>query len=118
MLSTEKAMNFAKEWIDAWNSHDLERILGHYTDDFEMTTPFIVKLLNHPTGTLKGKETIKTYWEKALTLLPNMKIEVTDISNSIDSIALSYKALGKKVTETLFFNDSGKINKSIQYLSF
>ena len=30
---------FAAEWIEAWNAHDLERILAHYADDFEMASP-------------------------------------------------------------------------------
>ena len=32
---------FAKEWIDAWNSHDLDRILAHYAEDIEISTPMI-----------------------------------------------------------------------------
>jgi ketosteroid isomerase-like protein len=36
---------FASDWIAAWNSHDLDRILAHYEDDFEMTSPLIVALV-------------------------------------------------------------------------
>ena len=36
VLSGDFVHRFAAEWIAAWNSHDLERILAHYTDDFEM----------------------------------------------------------------------------------
>jgi ketosteroid isomerase-like protein len=32
---------FALEWIESWNSHDLDRILSHYADDVEVTTPMI-----------------------------------------------------------------------------
>jgi len=39
MLSKAFADHFAAEWIAAWNSHDLERILSHYTDNFEMSSP-------------------------------------------------------------------------------
>jgi len=35
------AEGFAKEWVAAWNSHDLDRILGHCDDDFEMSPPII-----------------------------------------------------------------------------
>ena len=34
---------FAKEWIESWNSHDIDKILNHYSDDFEITTPMIKK---------------------------------------------------------------------------
>jgi ketosteroid isomerase-like protein len=116
MISHEKAKNYAYEWIDAWNSHDLERILAYYSDDFEMTTPLIVKLMNHPTGTLKGKETIKPFWEKALTLIPGLRFELLDVLSSVDSISIHYKAVfGKRGMEVLFFDSKGKIKKSIAH---
>jgi ketosteroid isomerase-like protein len=43
------AERFAKEWIAAWNSHDLDRILGHYEDDFEMSSPVIPALVGEPS---------------------------------------------------------------------
>ena len=36
MIEQAFAEQFATEWIEAWNSHDLQRNLAHYTDDFEM----------------------------------------------------------------------------------
>jgi hypothetical protein len=51
MMTREEALRFAEGWA-AWNAHDLDRILAHYSDEFEMTTPFIVKLMGEPTGTL------------------------------------------------------------------
>ena len=32
---------FARDWIEGWNTHALERVLSHYADDFEMSSPFI-----------------------------------------------------------------------------
>ena len=43
------AERFAKEWVAAWNSHDLERILSHYEDDFEMLSPIITALVGEPS---------------------------------------------------------------------
>jgi ketosteroid isomerase-like protein len=33
--SDEALAAFAKEWLDAWNAHDLERILALYEQEFE-----------------------------------------------------------------------------------
>jgi ketosteroid isomerase-like protein len=49
------AERFANEWIAAWNSHDLERILEHYEDDFEMSSPIIAALAGESSGKLRGK---------------------------------------------------------------
>ena len=58
------AERFAKEWIAAWNSHDLDRILAHYEDDFEMSSPFIRLIAGEAAGKLRGKATIGAYWPK------------------------------------------------------
>ena len=55
MMQQGLAERFAREWVAAWNSHDLERILEHYEDDFEMSSPIIVTLMGEPSGKLKGK---------------------------------------------------------------
>ena len=44
-----------KQWIDAWNSHDLERILALYAEDAEMTSDKIPALGFDPSGTVRGK---------------------------------------------------------------
>ncbi len=33
------AQKFAKEWIAAWNAHDMEEILRHYADTIEIQHP-------------------------------------------------------------------------------
>lgn len=40
-MNQKQANEFAAEWIEAWNAHDIDRILSHYTDDFEMNSPLI-----------------------------------------------------------------------------
>ena len=42
VIEKKFAEQFAQEWIDSWNSHDLSRILSHYADDFEMSSPVIM----------------------------------------------------------------------------
>lgn len=55
MIDKKFAGKFATDWIDAWNKHDIGRILAHYADDFEMSSPVIIKLTGERSGTLKGK---------------------------------------------------------------
>lgn len=62
MLNRDFAEHFAAEWIDAWNSHELNRILSHYADDFEMSSPIIVQLVGEPSGTLQGKKKVGAHW--------------------------------------------------------
>ena len=107
---------FADEWIRAWNSHDLNKILSHYSDDFEITTPMIKMALGIDTGTLKGKSRIKDYWEAALVKVPDLKFELKEVTESVESIAIYYKSiLGKMAIEVMFFDEHGKVNKVIAH---
>jgi ketosteroid isomerase-like protein len=79
---------FAEEWVDAWNAHDLDRILSHYADDFEMTSPLIVERLGIPSGRLKGKEAVRQYWHQGLTNTPSLHFEFLGVSVGVDSIVI------------------------------
>jgi ketosteroid isomerase-like protein len=60
------AQKFAKEWISAWNSHDLDRILSHCVEDIEMSSPLIIERKIDPSGVLRGKAAIRAYWALGL----------------------------------------------------
>ncbi|WP_394776111.1 nuclear transport factor 2 family protein [Flavobacterium sp.] len=106
------AQTFAKEWINSWNSHNLEDILSHYSDDIEITTPMIKLALGIDTGTLKGKALVADYWRKALEKIPDLYFELYEVTSGVNSVALYYKSvLNKNAIEVMFFNENGKVNK-------
>ena len=107
------AERFAQEWIEAWNSHDLDRILSHYSDDFEFSSPRIVELMGERTGRLIGKSAIRPYWAKALAGTPDLKFELHTILTGIDSVVLYYKtSTGRLAAEVFEFDERGIVRKS------
>jgi len=58
-MNNSFAIKFAKEWAEAWNSQDINKILSHYAEDFEMSSPVITQICNEPSGKLKGKKKLK-----------------------------------------------------------
>ncbi len=116
MISMDQAQKFSQEWVDAWNSHDLERILSHYADDFQMTSPFLVTMMNEPTGMLRGKEKVRAYWAQALERLPDLHFDLIEVLASVDSITIYYHAvLGKRAAEVLWFDDNGKVSRAVAH---
>jgi len=110
------AEHFANDWIDSWNNHDLQRILSHYTDDFEMTSPVIIQLANEPSGTLKGKTAVADYWAKALQLIPDLHFELITTLVGVNSITLYYQgAKGRLAAEVFHFNDEQKVIKAFAH---
>jgi ketosteroid isomerase-like protein len=101
-----------KQWIDAWNSHDLERILALYSEDSEMTSDKIPLLGLDPTGTLRGKDRLRQYWSKGLQLIPNLHFTLIDVYVSPDSLVVFYEnERGAKICEYLRLNADGKIRQ-------
>ena len=116
MISTTFAQEFVQEWVASWNSHDLDRIMSHYTDDFEMTSPFIATVMQEPTGTIKGKANVRAYWAQALERVPDLTFGLIDLLISVDSITIYYHAvLGKRAAEVLFFDENFKVTRSIAH---
>ena len=105
MIDPHWALSFAREWIEAWNSHDLERILSHYSEDFEMASPLIVERMGEPSGVLKGKAAVRNYWQQGLAAQPPLRFELLDVLAGIRSITIYYRSIGRRVVaEVLEFN--------------
>lgn len=112
MLTQDFADHFATEWLAAWNAHDLSRILSHYTDDFEMSSPYIAQLLGEPSGMLKGKAAVGAYWRRALDRIPDLRFELVSTLIGVDSLALYYKGARGMAVEVFFFNEEGRVTKA------
>ena len=82
------AEHFAEEWVAAWNSHDLERILVHYHEDFEMASPLIVRLAGERSGKLRGKSAIRECWRRALAAAPQLQFELLNVFAGVDSVVI------------------------------
>ena len=116
LLNQAFAERFAAEWIEAWNAHDLNRVLSHYADDFEMSSPYIVEFAGERSGTLRGKAAVGAYWKKALEIVPDLKFELVKVFVGAHSIALYYKgARGRLVAEVVHFGPEGKVVKAFAH---
>lgn len=107
-----EAQEFAAAWISSWNSHDMEDILSHYSEDIEITSPMIKLAGGIDSGSLKGKQQVRIYWEKALIKVPDLHFELITVTEGVNAVALYYKSIMNKMAiEVMFFNAEGKVNK-------
>jgi hypothetical protein len=96
------ADRFAADWINSWNAHDLERILAHYADDFEMSSPIIIQVAREPSGTLHGKAAVRAYWSPALKHIPDLHFELISVLVGVRSITLYYKGARDRLAAEVF----------------
>lgn len=114
-MTKEFATAFAEEWITAWNSHNLDTILSHYSDDFSIESPLALKRLPETKGTVTGKENVRKYWTLGLENNPTLKFELLDVLMGVNSLTIYYIniATNKKSAEVMSFNSDMKVNKAI-----
>jgi hypothetical protein len=48
VITQQQSERLARDWVEAWNRHDLDGIMAHYTDDVAFTSPFVAALANEP----------------------------------------------------------------------
>jgi hypothetical protein len=100
MLTRKDATEFANHWVKAWNSHDLDEIMLHYSADIVLVSPVAAKILNDPSGVVKGKEAVRAYFRRGLEAYPNLKFELVDVLWGLSSIVLYYvNQKGSKTAE-------------------
>ena len=108
VIDLDWARAWANEWIAAWNSGDLDRILSHYSDDFSMTSPYIVERLGVASGRLEGKPAVRDYWARGLAMQPPLRFVLTDVVAGVSSLAIYYESnRGRQVVEKIDFDADG-----------
>ncbi len=116
MISMESAKNFAQQWVKAWNLHDLDKILLHYADACELTSPLIITVLKEPSGTVKGKQRIRAYWEKALDRVPDLCFELLEVLTGVNSITIYYRSVfGRLAAEVIFLDKNMKVVRAVAH---
>ena len=117
-LSQEFALKFANDWIQAWNSHDLERMLSHYAPDVELTSPFMWRVLGEGKVTVRGLPALRDYFSRALSAYPNLQFVPRHVYVGARSVVLQYESVGGRMSaELLEFNDAGQVNRVLAHYS-
>lgn len=110
-MTPETAAKFAAEWIEAWNSHDLDRILSHYADNIVLLSPYALKLAG--TGRVDGMSALRSYWAGALDGQPGLHFELVTVLTGHDCLTIHYRNhRGQQAAEAFEFDRLGKVIRS------
>jgi ketosteroid isomerase-like protein len=109
-LQASFTREFAQDWVDAWNSHDLERILDHYDDEVLLISPVALKLLGGD-GMVRGKPALREYFLRGLEAFPDLRFDLIDTFWGVETIVVYYinNVRGTKTAEVMLLNAAGRI---------
>ena len=111
-MEHQQAVEFAGQWVRAWNSHDLDAILGHFTDDVVFSSPVAAQLVPGSGGVLRGKDELRAYWRLGLDRIPDLHFELVAVYAGVGTVVINYRNhVGNLVCEVLGFDGGGLVRE-------
>ncbi len=89
-MSQEKNLSIAHLWFDAFNAHNLDKLLSLYDDEAQHFSPKLK--IRHPetNGLVVGKEALRNWWHDAFDRLPSLHYRVTSLTANSDRVFMEY----------------------------
>ena len=104
-MTHAEAEAFVGRWLKAWNAHDLDAILDHFTDDVTFTSPHAQQLLDGSDGIIRGKDALRGYWEEGLRRIPDLRFELLGVYAGVHTLVINYRnQRGGLASEVLTFD--------------
>ena len=66
-------IKIAKEWFDAFNKHDLEKLLALYHENAQHYSPKLKVRSPETKGLIIGKPALSSWWKDSFDRLPSLK---------------------------------------------
>ena len=97
---------FAQQWVEEWNSHDLDRVLAHYASGVVFRSPVAARVVPESQGVVRGLDALRDYWSAALAQTPDLHFEVLDVCVGVNTLLIRFRnQLGAVRCEVLRFED-------------
>jgi hypothetical protein len=111
-VSADRVAEFEREWIGAWNAHDIDRILSHYRDDIRFVSPFAARAgARH--GEIRGLSALRDYFELGLASYPELHFQPIAALGGIGSIALHYRSVEDRLAiEVMELDARGHVRRA------
>ncbi|WP_225412819.1 nuclear transport factor 2 family protein [Stigmatella hybrida] len=89
-MSAAENFSLAREWLRAFNAHDVEALVALYAEDATHTSPKIRVLHPETGGKLVGKPALAQWWKEANARLPGLRYEETALTADGERVFMEY----------------------------
>lgn len=80
----------ASTWFEAFNGHDLEKLLSLYDNEAQHYSPKLKARLPETKGLIKGKDALRSWWKDAFDRLPTLRYEVIKLTADEEQVFMEY----------------------------
>ena len=89
-MSVQTNKHIAIKWFEAFNEHDLEKLLSLYDDTAQHYSPKLKIRMPETNGLIKGKLPLRAWWQDAFDRLPTLKYEVIKLTADDEQVFMEY----------------------------
>jgi ketosteroid isomerase-like protein len=86
----EQNKQIALKWFEAFNAHDLEKLLSLYDDKAEHYSPKLKVRRPETNGLVKGKVALRDWWRDSFERLPTLRYEVKKLTADEEQVFMEY----------------------------
>jgi ketosteroid isomerase-like protein len=84
-------MDLVRDWLNAWNQKDIERLLKHYHDNVQFSSPTVTSRWNIESGKLEGKEALRKHFLKGFEEANHVEFKFLNVFYGVSGIVLVYR---------------------------
>lgn len=89
-MSAQNNKQIAIKWFEAFNEHDLEKLLSLYNDNAQHYSPKLKIRMPETLGLIKGKQALREWWKDAFDRLPSLQYEVIKLTADEEQVFMEY----------------------------
>src|SRR6478736_10026262 len=89
-MNSVENKQIAVKWFEAFNTHDLEKLLSLYHDEAEHFSPKLKIREPQTKGLIKGKMALRSWWQDSFDRLPTLRYEVKKLTADEEQVFMEY----------------------------
>ena len=74
-MNNEQVLSIARKWFDAFNQHDLEKLIALYDDNARHYSPKLKIRSLETKGFVTGKKALRDWWSDCFERLPTLNYQ-------------------------------------------
>ena len=89
-MPEQSPLVIAHQWFDAFNAHDLEKLLALYKDEACHFSPKLKVRQPETNGLIEGKDALRAWWKDSFQRLPSLKYLPKQFIADTDNVFMEY----------------------------
>jgi hypothetical protein len=111
---------FIQDWLEGWNSRDVDRIMTHYSEHATFQSPSVLALKPKGEAIVRGRAAIRELYVKALERFPSLRFELEDVIERPSAVILLYRKINvfaeaPGLTVEMFELADGLVTRNVVY---